>query len=195
MLRVMPQNWEEDQANRVAQEIRRLRHPRSAQWLSDRTGELGHRISRPVISDLENGRRRYVTTAELCVLAWALKVPPVALLYPDLPDGPVEVVPGVDKSSIEAVMWFSGELVYGHLGDEPAEFLAVKAGAEPLELARERITLAGQIATWSKLAAAIKEPAVAQTFVDQIENGQARIDAINDRLQQIAAAKVQHDAR
>lgn len=190
MLRVMPQEWEEDQARRVAQEIRRLRHPRSAQWLSDRTGELGHRISRPVISDLENGRRKYVTTAELCVLAWALKVPPVALLYPDLPDGLVELVPGVEKPSIEAVMWFSGEMVYGHIGDDPPEWLAAKSGAEPVELARERITLEGQIATWSKLAAAMKEPAVAQTFIDQIENGQARIDAINDRLQRIAAAVV-----
>lgn len=55
---------------------------RSAQWLADKTGELGYQVSRTTISDLENGRRRYVTTAELVVLALALDTAPIALMYP-----------------------------------------------------------------------------------------------------------------
>lgn len=70
-------------------------------------------ISRSTIADIENRRRRYVTTAELSVLAWALAVPPVRLLYPDLPDGSVEAVPGVTVSSMVAVTWFSGEATLG----------------------------------------------------------------------------------
>ena len=131
-----------------------------------------------------------MTTAELVVLAWVLKVPPVGLLYPALPDGLVEIVPGVEKPSIEAVMWFSGEIAYGHYGDDPAEFLAAKGGVEPVEVARERTTIEGQIAVWSKLAAAAKDPAVAQYYVNQIESAQARIAAINERLQQIDGAVV-----
>ena len=178
----------------MAQEVRRLREPRSAQWLSDRTRKLGYCVTRSVIADLENGRRRYVTTAELCVLAWALKVPPIQLLYPDLPDGTVEIVPDVDKPSIEAVMWFSGELAYGHVEDEPAEFQAVEQGRELVKLSRERLTLESQISTLSDLIGRFKEQSQRQPFIGQIESAQTRIDAINERLHQIEGAVVD-DAR
>lgn len=46
---------------------------------------------------------------DLVVLAAALDVPPVLLLYPDAPDGPVETLPGADSSSDEAIQWFSGD--------------------------------------------------------------------------------------
>jgi hypothetical protein len=115
MLRVMPQDWEpndwgEQQASRVAREITRLRGSRSAQWLSDKTDELGHRVSRSVIADMENGRRRYVTTAEIIVLAAALETAPVALLYPGpYPDDEsVEYLPGCEISRFDAAQRFSG---------------------------------------------------------------------------------------
>jgi hypothetical protein len=115
MLRVMPQDWEpndwgEEQAHRVAQEVRRLRGSRSAQWLSDRTAELGYPVTRSVIADLENGRRRYVTTAELIILAVALNTTPIALMYP----GPnyreeIRVMPKFEPlPEVWAVQWFSG---------------------------------------------------------------------------------------
>jgi hypothetical protein len=189
---VSPQSWADEQAARTAAEVRRLRNAqgRSAQWVADRTAELGYPISRATIADIENGRRKWLTTTELVVLAWVLKVPPVLLLYPALPDGPVEIVPGVEKPSLEAVLWFSGELAYGHVGDEPRDFQAAKDGPEPVELARERVTTQGQITIWSKMAAAMKDPAVAQSFIDQIESAQARIGEINDRLRQIDGAVV-----
>ncbi|CCC45993.1 helix-turn-helix domain-containing protein [Mycobacterium canetti] len=119
-----PANWGEHEAYRVAREIERLRAGRSTQWLADRTKELGCEVSRSVITDLENGRRRYVTTAELLVLAAALNVPPVVLVYP----GPryeeyIEVLPGVQSTEIDAVQWFSGIRDHGYTdsASRPAE--------------------------------------------------------------------------
>lgn len=103
-----PANWAERQAYQVAQEIVRLRGKRSAQWLANRTNEIGYEVSRSVISDIENGRRRYITTAELLVIAAALDTSPVALVYPGPYDSEVEVVPGCNLREIHAAEWFSG---------------------------------------------------------------------------------------
>jgi hypothetical protein len=110
MLRVMPQEWAEDQARTIAAEIRRLRGGRSAQWLADRTKALGHHVTRSVIADLENGRRKYVTTAELIVLAAALNTAPVALVFPGPYDADIQLLPkeGQLWKAIWAVEWFSG---------------------------------------------------------------------------------------
>lgn len=42
-------------------------------------------------------------------LAVALDIPPISLLYPGLPDGLVEAIPGEETSALEAVQWFGGE--------------------------------------------------------------------------------------
>lgn len=104
-----PKNWAEEQARRTALEVRRLRGKRSAQWLADKTGELGSPVTRAVISDLELGRRRYVTTAELIVLAAALETAPITLLYPPPYDEIVELVPDVTEAKIAAVEWFCSD--------------------------------------------------------------------------------------
>ncbi|WP_197382842.1 hypothetical protein [Mycolicibacterium mengxianglii] len=107
-----PRNWAEREAHRLSLVIQELRRGRSAQWLSDRTDELGHRVSRSVISDLETGRRRYLTTVELAVMAAALNTSPVALVYPNPSDdllNLVEVLPGVQATGFQAAQWFSGE--------------------------------------------------------------------------------------
>ncbi|GFG71854.1 hypothetical protein MSEN_35740 [Mycolicibacter senuensis] len=90
--------------------VQRLRKPRSAQWLADRTAELGLKMTRQAIADLENGRRRYITTAELFVIAFALGTSPAMLLFGHaLVDGEVEVLPNLKTSAIHAAQWFSGE--------------------------------------------------------------------------------------
>lgn len=104
-------SWDLNHAARIGEAVKALRGDRSAQWLSDRTEKAGHKISRSTITDIENRRRKYVSTAELCVLAWALNVPPVRLLYPDLPDGLAEIVPGVTLRSFDALEWFAGERI------------------------------------------------------------------------------------
>jgi hypothetical protein len=114
-----PQSWADEQASRIASEVRRLRGSNSAQWLSDRTAALGHTVTRSVIADLENGRRKYVTTAELIVLALALDTAPITLLYPGpYLDGMVRLSPkGAEIPEIIAVEWFSGDS--GGVSDVP----------------------------------------------------------------------------
>lgn len=154
-----PKDWAEEQALRMARGIRMLRGKRSAQWLADRTKELGYTVTRSVISDLELGRRRYVSTAEIVILARALTVPPACLLYPDLPDGPVEVLPGTQVRSIDAAMWFSGELIYQPSPSDPTpkaylvhDGLLASAIARRTQLSRERVELRKRIAVLTDLA-------------------------------------------
>ena len=98
----------EAHAARVARRVAQLRDPRSAQWLSDRTAELGFRVSRSVITDLENGRRKYIAVHELVLLAQALDVPPLHLLYGEDDAYDVEYIPDVVISRLAAVEKFSG---------------------------------------------------------------------------------------
>jgi hypothetical protein len=108
-----PRDWAEEQVLRVAQEVRRLREPRSAQWLADQTKELGHEITRSVIADLENGRRRHITIAELIVLAAALQSAPVALLFPAPLDEEVRVLPKLKMTRFLAAEEFCGNSDFG----------------------------------------------------------------------------------
>ncbi|MBY6412893.1 helix-turn-helix domain-containing protein [Rhodococcus sp. BP-252] len=109
----MTQSWAEDVVARIAGEVRRLRGKEhsalSAAKLADRTHDIGYGISRSVVADLENGRKKSLDISELLVLAAALGVSPAQLVYPDLPKGNVEVLPGLDQESHDALRWFSGE--------------------------------------------------------------------------------------
>lgn len=80
----------------------------TAQHLGDRTEQLGLKMTRQAISDLENGRRRYVTTAELAILAAALNTSPVGLVYPGPYQTAVELLPGLELDNFSAAQWFSG---------------------------------------------------------------------------------------
>jgi hypothetical protein len=107
---VPPKPWAQSDAARVGAEVKRLRGSRTGQWLSDRTGEIGHQLSRTLISELERGNRTYISTTELTVLAKALNVAPVALLFPGPYDDDVEITPGAKMSGIAAAEWFSGNI-------------------------------------------------------------------------------------
>jgi transcriptional regulator with XRE-family HTH domain len=102
-------SWEAAHAARIGKEVQRLRGKRPASWLASRAEELGMKMTRQTVTDLENGRRRYVTTAELAVIAAALNTTPVALAYPEPYDGElIEVIPGVRIPKLRALQWFSG---------------------------------------------------------------------------------------
>lgn len=116
----------------VADQVRRYRVARklSAQALSDRCAALGMEIPRPVLANLENGRRPTVSVAELLVLAAALDVPPVVLVVP-LGNRPnVEILPGRELDTWDAALWISGEV---RVPEDAAD-----TGAEWLDLADER---------------------------------------------------------
>lgn len=158
-------------------------------------------ISRSTITDLENKRRRFVSTAELCVLAWALKVPPIRLLYPDLPDGPVEIIPGKSVPSITAATWFSGETLFlpdMRPGDREAdheqwmrdahEQREISEGARLVQLSRERITTQSSITSLLELAARLRDSedpdgvSFADSLMPEIVSAQKTLDQINAAL-------------
>ncbi|YCN53432.1 helix-turn-helix domain-containing protein [Rhodococcus erythropolis] len=130
--------WQAETVRRVAETVNKLRGNRSAQWLSDQTAELGFRVARSTISDLETGRRTRLDIAELLVIAAALNVPPVMLLYPKIPDGEVQVTPGISMKSIDAARWFGGETILDGIGDAGQPQLRTSGGLDLMRLARER---------------------------------------------------------
>lgn len=104
--------WNASIAQRVGEEVKRLRQEcgLSAVKLAERTELLGYPMSRVLIAKIENGHRAgRLDVAELLVLSAALNVPPVQLLYSDLANGKVEILPGAPSTCWEAVRWFCGE--------------------------------------------------------------------------------------
>ncbi|MFI8773732.1 hypothetical protein ACIGKQ_16400 [Gordonia sp. NPDC062954] len=119
-------SWVSDTTMRVGAEIKRLRGKRSAQWLSDRTSELGYHVPRTTISETENGRRKgALPVQEVIVLAMALEVPPVQILFPGLPSAPTEYAPGFKVRAIDAARMFSGEMPQPQTGDDSIDVMAM----------------------------------------------------------------------
>ncbi|WP_147978996.1 helix-turn-helix domain-containing protein [Streptomyces sp. MS191] len=105
------QDWASRLAQITASQVRRYRELRemSAQQLAEACADLGHPIQRSVIANLENGRRGQVSVAEVIVLAVALKVPPIYLIYPCGLVEDMEGAPGLVSDPYEWALWFSGE--------------------------------------------------------------------------------------
>ena len=96
---------------RIAQAIRSVREGRlTAQQLAEETERLGHVISRSQIANYESGRKQSLDVTELLVIAAALGVPPLSLLFPDEPDDQVEMLPGHQVPTLSAKAWFGGDL-------------------------------------------------------------------------------------
>ncbi|OBA81545.1 hypothetical protein A9W99_02725 [Mycobacterium sp. 1164966.3] len=204
MLRVMPQsdaseqhdwkeppkNWAEEQAHRTAMEIRRLRGKRSAQWLATRTAELGSEVTRSVISDLEIGRRRYVTTAELVVLALALGTAPLALLYPAPYRDKIRAFPGQPEvTKIWAAQWFSGsvddlDLVEMPLVDQRkyhSHLLALERARKAFTLDERKQKLSARLAVRRRA----KRDGHADVTDDEIDDMVAEIDDLQNRIDEL----------
>lgn len=104
-------DWERSLTKSVAAQVRRYRQQRgmTVQELSDRCADLGVPIPRPVLSNLETGRRESVTLAELIVLALALGVPPLLLVVPVVDKEQMELIPRGEVRSVDALAWFAGD--------------------------------------------------------------------------------------
>lgn len=105
------EDWGKAVTRRVAAEIKRRRGKNTVQWVADRTAELGYPVSRSRISDLEAGKRGgLIGVAELMIIAEALQVSPVELLFgAQLVTGDVEHLPGRMVTAWGALLWFTGE--------------------------------------------------------------------------------------
>jgi transcriptional regulator with XRE-family HTH domain len=86
----------------------------TASEVARRTTELGYPVSRGAIAQIEsNSRSGKVDVAEVLVLAAALDIPPVLLLFPQLStDGGADVIPGFHAKEDDAVRWMSGEVSF-----------------------------------------------------------------------------------
>lgn len=103
--------WSEATVARFAASMRKRRRQLglSAQQLADRTKELGHPVNRSSIAGWENGTRGdRLLLGDALVLAEALNTPLAALLFPDMPDGPVDAAPDWSLPSVEAGLRLSG---------------------------------------------------------------------------------------
>jgi len=108
----MPQSdWPAGLTSAIAAEMRRYRLSRkySAKELADRCVKLGLPVSRSTLADLENGRRASLTVPELLIIARALDVPPVQLVYPVGHVDAVEALPGQNVPPWTAAKWLTGE--------------------------------------------------------------------------------------
>lgn len=129
-------------AERIGTAIGERRRARgmSAVQLSARTAEFGYPITRGTIAKIEsNSRGGKLDLAEIMVLAAALDVPPILLIFPDGPFRRVEVLPEMQDDSIHAAMWFTGEWYQASKGDG-LKTLCESDGAEPIELMRRFIS-------------------------------------------------------
>lgn len=104
----------------IIDEVKRQRELRgwSARQLSEECKRLGYEISRSTISDLENHRRMHFGVPELLVLARALGVSPLRLIFRPGTEAETEVLPGETRSSFRAAEWFAGLGPYPEPGED-----------------------------------------------------------------------------
>ncbi|MFD1933476.1 MULTISPECIES: hypothetical protein [Nonomuraea] len=145
--------WTAAYTRQVAENIRHHRRRRglSVQALADRCTGLGYPLERANLAKLESGHRASMTLPELLVLAHALRTPPLLLLAPLGRADTVEILPGVEAASQEAVFWLDGTAPLLDDHDEGAD-----ARAE-LRLLREHRRLVDDWCARTGAAAAARE--------------------------------------
>lgn len=136
---------------RVAREIREARKTAGLTMAEVAQGCAARgleEITEQTVKNLESGRKASMTITDVVVLADVLGVPPVALLFPLGTAVTVEILPGREVSTWDALAWFTGETpvdqpaaegsardildVFRHHGD------LVAAATSSYALARER---------------------------------------------------------
>lgn len=100
--------WRDEVNARIARAIKAARGDRSAQVIADETARLGLPLTRDTLANIENGRKKSVDIPELLVLAKALGVPPLSLIYPDLVDVEVRALPCHTATAGDAALEFCG---------------------------------------------------------------------------------------
>jgi transcriptional regulator with XRE-family HTH domain len=171
-----PQQWAKALHERIAQAIRDARQGISAQQLADATKRLGYPISRNQIANYESHRKQTLDVAELIVLATALRVPPITLLFGGHPNDEVEVLPGQHEPMVSALAWFTGD-----------DSLADSAVAEPdspaaklLRLTRRRAEKQQSLDTAGRMASFFADNQDEAKFTPAIELALAAMDDVEE---------------
>jgi transcriptional regulator with XRE-family HTH domain len=180
----------------LAREIRRHRDRQglSAQRLADLVAAAGGKLTRQAISKIETGGRD-VRMDEVAVLARALRVPPVLLLFP------LGVAPSVDVFPPEptvptwqAVRWFTGDahLDGSDISTDPGAAPAVlwrrhqKAVDEALEAIRRGKAMASVSSHSGPPAPAESEVLPGLSFTDWLPEHRREVD---DRLRAVQSIR------
>lgn len=149
--------WERSTVERIGRAIKT--HRRAAGLGQE---ELAERIgsTRNAIQNLESerARRSSVDLLDLMLIARELGVPPVELIFPDLPDGEVEAWPSHQTRSILAMQWFSGEITASDASDylsnlSPEEQDRQRRGIEKVQRSRELEKYRSQLVGWGTMMA------------------------------------------
>jgi transcriptional regulator with XRE-family HTH domain len=105
MTRARP--WPAELTRVTGQQVRRYREKRrmTADQLAAKVTELGLRYTRAQVTNLEAERRDSVTVGEVFILASALGVPALLLVFPVGRVNAVEVLPGQEMTPWTALRW------------------------------------------------------------------------------------------
>ncbi|GAA4980706.1 hypothetical protein GCM10023205_57210 [Yinghuangia aomiensis] len=103
--------WSTQLLEAVGTQVRNYRKQlgMTAQDLADACAELGLEIPVKAVTNIETGRRASLGVGELLVLARALNVGPVGLVFPLGHRATVEAFPGREIPVWDAVAWFTEE--------------------------------------------------------------------------------------
>ncbi|OBJ53439.1 transcriptional regulator [Mycobacterium sp. 1423905.2] len=173
---VTAKQWQKELAARTGSAVRERRKALdlTAAGLAERTAELGYPVSRVAIGKIETGHREgKMDLAELLVLAAALAIPPVMLIYPGVPHGPVEVLPGLECDSVDALEWFVGDspkLAFRMTERFGVSQQEVVDAGEPLLLARELKGIESELARVRDLQQHLAHDAAARE-ADELDGG------------------------
>lgn len=113
--------WADQVTATVAAEVRRRRKElgMSGEDLARACADLGYAIPRNVIANMESGRRAQLPLVEVMVLAKALHVAPICLVYPVGVVDRVQALPDEEPTdTFDSLQWFTGES-YGYDGPSP----------------------------------------------------------------------------
>lgn len=105
------ETWGRRLALRIGTRLQGIRKARglSAEEVAVLTAEIGHRVSRQSLVNLEAGRKVQVALDDLIALSFVLGVSPMYLLVePKSPHTAIELVPGLEVSHFEAQKWLAG---------------------------------------------------------------------------------------
>ncbi|UGQ10902.1 helix-turn-helix domain-containing protein [Yinghuangia sp. ASG 101] len=109
-------DWPAEFTAAVGQRVRRERRARgmTAADLAGACARLGVEVPSRTITNWETGKRATVGFTDLLVIAKALGVSPISLLFPLGHDDGVEVLPGRTVPTWDAVAWFTDEEIAEH---------------------------------------------------------------------------------
>jgi len=107
------EDWGERLTLSIAEKVRkaRIRNGLTVQELADETERLGYPIKRQALVNLESGRKAKIGVDELFIIAAAMRLNPLFLVFDPMRQGePVEVFPTLEVPQWQALLWASGHV-------------------------------------------------------------------------------------